>query len=617
MFRWIRRLRRARCRQPVRVRGHYRPTFEGLEDRSLLAAPVLDALQNITIPIGKTRIIPLTAVDADGDRLSYTVTSNNTNAAIVDVHDGNPFLRLEVSYTPQGASSPVTGVMEFQLFRDLAPNTVNQIRALVENGFYTNKTFHRLAFNGTSPFVIQGGAPNPDGSGQALPQPFDDEYNITAIFTGDGQLAMAKSLDDTNDSQFFVTFGPQRHLDFNHSIFGQLLRGFAVRDAIINVPRDANDRPTNPVTIISATIVDNRTDNTVTLRANAAAEATITVTVSDGTGGTDTKTFAVTGFTDTTNTPPFLGPVANQAVTAGQTLDFQLLGEDLEGNPIEFRVDQVGATDATRASVVVSNGLVMITPPATFSGVLTFTGSARPEGAASASDSQRFTVTVTPAPPVPKPIVDPSLTGNRFFVAQTYLEILDRQVDATGLGSWSAFLDQGVSRPTVVRLIQNSPEFRTNAVTELYVTLLGRQPDTRALQTALRYLQEGGNYDHIRRVILGSQEYFERQANSDGMSFLENAYQDILNRAIDTSGRTTYSQMLLDGFSRQEVVQALMSSEEGRRRRADQIYQEVLGRNADEVGGAEMVRQMAAGVPEDLLIANTVNTEEGRLLVTQ
>ncbi len=51
---------------------------------------------------------------------------------------------------------------------------------------------------------------------------------------------MAKSSDDTNDSQFFITEGPTRHLDFNHSIFGMLTEGEALRDALSNIPVQSN-----------------------------------------------------------------------------------------------------------------------------------------------------------------------------------------------------------------------------------------------------------------------------------------------------------------------------------------------------------------------------------------
>jgi peptidyl-prolyl cis-trans isomerase A (cyclophilin A) len=140
--------------------------------------------------------------------------------------------------------------MTFELFQDLTPQTVNTIEGLIKSGFYDGLTFHRVVPG----FVIQGG--DPAGNGTGGPGfAFDDEFNARAIFSGNGQLAMANAGKDTNGSQFFVSIGPQRALDFNHTIFGQLVRGFDVLSAIEHVPTDANNRPLTPVSITSARLV--------------------------------------------------------------------------------------------------------------------------------------------------------------------------------------------------------------------------------------------------------------------------------------------------------------------------------------------------------------------------
>ena len=70
---------------------------------------------------------------------------------------------------------------------------------------------------------------------------------------------MAKGHDDTNDSQFFITEGPTRWLDFNHSVFGQLVEGEPVREAISNVPTDTASRPITAVIMQSVdVVVDNQ-----------------------------------------------------------------------------------------------------------------------------------------------------------------------------------------------------------------------------------------------------------------------------------------------------------------------------------------------------------------------
>ena len=129
--------------------------------------------------------------------------------------------------------------MTFELFEDRAPRTTARIIQLAQSGFYDDVIFHRVI----NDFVIQGGDPDGTGTGGSGTD-FDDEFTPLLQHTSTGLLSMAKSSDDTNDSQFFVTEGPQRRLDFNHSVFGRLTTGEALRDAISNVPTGAGDKPT-------------------------------------------------------------------------------------------------------------------------------------------------------------------------------------------------------------------------------------------------------------------------------------------------------------------------------------------------------------------------------------
>src|SRR5438132_7152770 len=231
-----------------RQRRAYRPVVEGLEDRCLLAAPIVDPITftPLNIPAKKTLFVPVTATDTDGNPLTYTVTSSNPQVTATARNNPHPFLKFSVAGF---------GDLVFQLFDDLTPKTVGIIGGLVKNGFYDGLIFHRVVPN----FVIQGGDPKGDGTG-GPGFTFDDEINASAIFSGNGQLAMANSGKDTNGSQFFVTLGTQRFLDFNHTIFGQLVRGFDVLTRINQVPTDASSKPVTPVVITSATIIQDTPD---------------------------------------------------------------------------------------------------------------------------------------------------------------------------------------------------------------------------------------------------------------------------------------------------------------------------------------------------------------------
>ncbi|MDB5353464.1 MAG: peptidyl-prolyl cis-trans isomerase [Planctomycetota bacterium] len=364
-----------------RVRtARFTPRAENLEDRCLLAGPVLDAIAPASVPAGKSLIIPVTASDADGDSLTYSASSGGA-AVQVTLHTGNPFLKI---------SAAGYGDMIFELFQDVAPNAVSKIVGLVNSGFYNGLTFHRIAPN----FVIQGGDPNGNGSGGPGFQ-FDDELSREALFSGDGQLAMANSGPDTNGSQFFVTNGPQRFLDLRYTLFGQLVRGFDVERAINAAPNSGapNNTATPPVTITNAAIIQNTTDAVLTLDAGASGSAPITVQVDDGHGGIVSQTFQATVVADTVDDPPFLGPVGNQSTTTNTAITIALTSIDIQNRAVSYAA---AITDSVKnATFSVSGNLLTVTPNKDFRGVVhLITGVQRANGGSS-FDSQKFTLTVS------------------------------------------------------------------------------------------------------------------------------------------------------------------------------------------------------------------------------
>jgi peptidyl-prolyl cis-trans isomerase B (cyclophilin B) len=119
------------------------------------------------------------------------------------------------------------GDIVLELAAQEAPKTVNNFVFLARQGFYDGVTFHRVI----SDFMIQGG--DPTGTGRGGPgYKFEDETKSNPLRHTRGVISMANAGPNTNGSQFFITHGPQPHLDGKHTVFGKVTSGQDVVDAI-------------------------------------------------------------------------------------------------------------------------------------------------------------------------------------------------------------------------------------------------------------------------------------------------------------------------------------------------------------------------------------------------
>ena len=119
------------------------------------------------------------------------------------------------------------GDIELEFYPQHAPRTVNNFVFLAQEGFYDGVTFHRVI----SDFMIQGG--DPTGSGRGGPgYRFEDEFKGNPLKHEVGVISMANAGPNTNGSQFFITHSPQPHLDGRHTVFGRVIDGQDVVDAI-------------------------------------------------------------------------------------------------------------------------------------------------------------------------------------------------------------------------------------------------------------------------------------------------------------------------------------------------------------------------------------------------
>ncbi|MCW2948909.1 MAG: Peptidylprolyl isomerase [Actinoallomurus sp.] len=156
------------------------------------------------------------------------------------------------------------GNIVLRLFPDKAPKTVQNFVGLAEgttewtdprtgqrstDPLYNGTIFHRVIDD----FMLQGGDPLGTGTGGPGYE-FEDEIHPELRFDRPYLLAMANAGPGTNGSQFFLTVVPTPHLNGRHTIFGEVVEGREVIDAIAKTETDRRDRPAKDVVVESVTI---------------------------------------------------------------------------------------------------------------------------------------------------------------------------------------------------------------------------------------------------------------------------------------------------------------------------------------------------------------------------
>lgn len=166
------------------------------------------------------------------------------------------------------------GQIRIRLFPEAAPKAVENFVTHAKDGYYNGVTFHRVADN----FMIQGGDPTGTGAGgeSIWGEPFEDEFN-ESLMPIRGALCMANSGENTNGSQFFIVQTKDSNLGtvsglteaqeklfeqnggtpwlvYKHTVFGQVIEGMDVVDAIAAVETTSSDKPVEDVVISGITI---------------------------------------------------------------------------------------------------------------------------------------------------------------------------------------------------------------------------------------------------------------------------------------------------------------------------------------------------------------------------
>lgn len=175
---------------------------------------------------------------------------------------------IENPMNPKALFKTNKGNFELELYQDQMPITVGNFVKLAKEGFYDNTKFHRVIEN----FMIQGGDPNSKsdatstygtgGPGYTIQDEFVSAPDLSNVR---GTIAMANTgQPNSGGSQFFINTVDNTGLDFDkqpltskHPVFGHVISGMDVVDAISKVQTGSRDVPVDPVVIESITIEGN------------------------------------------------------------------------------------------------------------------------------------------------------------------------------------------------------------------------------------------------------------------------------------------------------------------------------------------------------------------------
>lgn len=165
--------------------------------------------------------------------------------ALFETSKGNFKISLFYNYTPKTVENFVGLAEGTKEWTDVKE------KKKVKKPLYDGLIFHRVIKG----FMIQGG--DPMGTGMGGPgYTFADEFHPNLKHSKAGILSMANAGPNTNGSQFFITLGPTPHLDNRHTVFGEVVEGMDVVEAIGAVETSrSNDKPIEPVVIKKVTII--------------------------------------------------------------------------------------------------------------------------------------------------------------------------------------------------------------------------------------------------------------------------------------------------------------------------------------------------------------------------
>ena len=207
---------------------------------------------------------------------------------------------------------------------------------------------------------------------------------------------------------------------------------------------------------------------------------------------------------------------------------------------------------------------------------------------------------------------DPQPTASQRFVAQAYLDLLQRPAEPAGLSYWSGLIDQGqATRAQVASGIEASPEYRAIEVQCFFGLLLNRAATADELSAYSSFLATGGTVEQAEATITGSAEYALNHGDTND-GFLDGLYRDAFGRAVDAGARNALDQALATGtMTRQQVGDVIFASVEYFGDLVQGFYPRFLHRRADPTGLLNAVNALTSGaLTDEGVIAGLVGSDD-------
>lgn len=175
-----------------------------------------------------------TKVDWENETKTVEINDKGTSDSNTNINKENPLVTIEMENGDK---------IKMEFYPEVAPNTVNNFISLINKGYYNGLDFHRVIPG----FMIQGGDPAGNGSGgpgYAIKGEFAKNGVENKMLHTRGVVSMARAaVPDSAGSQFFIVVEDSHFLNGEYAAFGKVIEGMDFVDNIVNVDRDASDKP--------------------------------------------------------------------------------------------------------------------------------------------------------------------------------------------------------------------------------------------------------------------------------------------------------------------------------------------------------------------------------------